>query len=122
MHAASDPPPRYELRSRDRDRGSSVCCSTTRIAVLAVCVLVTLLLGWQTTRLELNASFEKTIPQRHAYIQNYQAHKADLVGLGNAVRIAVANPQGTIYDAAYLDALRKLSDEIFLIPGVNRCR
>ena len=91
-----------------------------RIAVLAVCVLVTLLLGWQTTRLELNASFDKTIPQRHAYIQNYQAHKADLVGLGNAVRIAVANPRGTIYDAAYLDTLRKLSDEIFLIPGVNR--
>ena len=91
-----------------------------RIAVLVVCVLVTLLLGWQTTRLELNASFDKTIPQRHAYIQNYQAHKADLVGLGNAVRIAVANPRGTIYDAAYLDTLRKLSDEIFLIPGVNR--
>ena len=91
-----------------------------RLAVLAACVLVTLLLGWQTTRLELNASFEKTIPQRHAYIQNYQAHKADLVGLGNAVRIAVAQPKGTIYDAAYLDALRKLSDEVFLIPGVNR--
>ena len=91
-----------------------------RIAVLVVCVLVTLLLGWQTTRLELNASFDKTIPQRHAYIQHYQAHKADLVGLGNAVRIAVANPRGTIYDAAYLDTLRKLSDEIFLIPGVNR--
>ncbi len=91
-----------------------------RLAVLAACVLTTLLLGWQTTRLELNASFEKTIPQRHAYIQAYQAHKADLVGLGNAVRIAVANPQGTIYDAAYLDALRRLSDEIFLIPGVNR--
>ena len=91
-----------------------------RIAVLVVCVLVTLLLGWQTTRLELNASFDKTIPQRHAYIQNYQTHKADLVGLGNAVRIAVANPRGTIYEAAYLDTLRKLSDEIFLIPGVNR--
>jgi len=91
-----------------------------RLAVLVTCVVVTLLLGWQTSRLTLNASFEKTIPQRHAYIQNYQAHKGDLVGLGNAVRIAVANPKGTIYDAAYLDALRKLSDEVFLIPGVNR--
>ena len=91
-----------------------------RLAVLLACAVVTLLLGWQTTRLSLNASFEKTIPHRHAYIQNYQAHKADLVGLGNAVRIAVASPKGTIYDASYLDGLRKLSDEVFLIPGVNR--
>lgn len=91
-----------------------------RLAVLLACAVVTLLLGWQTTRLELNASFEKTIPQHHAYVQNHQAHQADLVGLGNSVRIAVANPQGTVYDATYLEALRKLSDEVFLIPGVNR--
>lgn len=91
-----------------------------RAVVLLICALVTLLLAFQTTRLQLNASFEKTIPQGHPYIQNYQTHRADLVGLGNAVRIAVANPNGTIYDAGYLEALRELSDEVFLIPGVNR--
>jgi hypothetical protein len=62
------------------------------------------------------------VPQAHPYIRNYQAHQADLVGLGNAVRIAVANPTGTIYDAAYLESLRKLSDEVFLLPGVNRAQ
>jgi len=91
-----------------------------RTAVLMACALLTLLLGWQTTRLDLNASFEKAIPQHHAYILNYQAHKADLVGLGNAVRIAVVSAKGTIYDAAYLDTLRQLNDEVFLVPGVNR--
>jgi predicted RND superfamily exporter protein len=106
----------------DRQSGSWIerVLFNHRLVVLLACAMVTLLLGWQTTRLELNASFDKTIPQRHPYIQNYQAHKADLVGLGNAVRIAVASPKGTIYDAAYLDTLRKISDEVFLIPGVNR--
>jgi predicted RND superfamily exporter protein len=82
--------------------------------------LVTLILGWQATRLQLSASFEKTIPTAHPYIANYLAHQDELRGLGNALRIAVANPKGSLYDAAYLETLRQLSDEIFLLPGVNR--
>jgi predicted RND superfamily exporter protein len=91
-----------------------------RWIVVLLCALVTLVLGWQTTKLELNASFEKTIPTHHPYIANFLQHQGDLRGLGNAVRIAVENPNGTIYEAAYLETLRKLSDEVFLVPGVAR--
>lgn len=91
--------------------------------VVLLCALVTLLLGWQATRLQLNASFEKTIPTSHPYIQNFLAHQNELSGLGNAVRIAVAqSDDGSIYDAQYLDTLRRLSDEVFLLPGVDRAR
>jgi len=93
-----------------------------RAVVVLLCALVTLLLGWQATRLQLNASFEKTIPTSHPYIQNFLAHQTELSGLGNAVRIAVAKPEGSIYDAQYLDTLRRLSDEVFLLPGVDRAR
>lgn len=92
-----------------------------RWVVVAICGLVTLLLGWQAaTRLQLNASFEKTLPIHHPYIQNFLQFKGELSGLGNAVRIAVVNPKGTIYDAKYLETLRQLSDEVFLVPGVAR--
>ncbi|OYT89479.1 MAG: RND transporter [Burkholderiales bacterium PBB6] len=93
-----------------------------RRVVLLLCALVTLLLGWQATHLQLHASFEKTIPTRHPYIQNFLANQHELSGLGNAVRIAVAQPKGSIYQAAYLDTLRRLSDEVFLMPGVDRTR
>lgn len=95
-----------------------------RAIVVLLCALVTALLGWQATRLQLNASFEKTIPAGHPYIQNFLRHQGELSGLGNAVRIAVARrgEGGTIYDAAYLDSLRRLSDEVFLLPGVDRAR
>ncbi|HSV79045.1 MAG TPA: MMPL family transporter [Ramlibacter sp.] len=93
-----------------------------RWIVVLLCALATLVLGWQATRLQLNASFEKTIPTQHPYIRNFLAHQADLSGLGNSVRIAVAARQGTIYDARYLDTLRKLSDEVFLLSGVDRMR
>jgi uncharacterized protein len=91
-----------------------------RLIVVVLCALVTALLGWQATKLELNASFEKTIPSKHPYIRNFLEYQNELSGLGNAVRIAVANPHGTIYEASYLDTLRRMSDEVFLVPGVAR--
>lgn len=91
-----------------------------RALVMLVCLLATVLLGWQATRLTLNASFEKMIPNDHPYIANYLEHRQELAGLGNAVRIAVANPQGSIYDKDYLATLQQLNDEVYLLPGVDR--
>ena len=88
--------------------------------VLGLCLLLTLLLGWQAWRLPLNASFEKTIPTSHPFIVNYLAHRADLAGQGNTLRLVLEARQGTIFDQAYLDTLQKINDEVFLIPGVDR--
>jgi predicted RND superfamily exporter protein len=88
--------------------------------VLLLCLLMTVLLGWQSTRLGLNASFEKMIPTGHPYIANYLANQKELSGLGNTVRIAVANKKGDIYDADYLRTLQSMNDRIFLLPGVDR--
>ncbi|MCW8277865.1 RND family transporter [Pseudomonas sp. PCH199] len=91
-----------------------------RIWVLVLCLLTTLVLGFQSSRVELNASFEKMIPTHHPYIANYLNHQRELSGLGNALRIAVANKHGDIYDAEYLKTLQKLSDQVYLLPGVDR--
>jgi predicted RND superfamily exporter protein len=91
-----------------------------RLVVIVICALLTAILGFQATKLRLNASFEKMVPTAHPYIAHYLANKGELTGLGNAVRIAVANTKGDIYDAAYLASLQALSDEVFLLPGVDR--
>ncbi|MBJ7538644.1 efflux RND transporter permease subunit [Marinomonas transparens] len=91
-----------------------------RLIVIIVCALLTALLGWQATKLTINASFEKTLPTNQEYIQNYLKYESELTGLGNALRIAVVSPKGNIYDADYLELLRQLSDEVFLLPGVDR--
>jgi len=110
------------LKDFDTASGSAVerAFFNHRVWVMAVCLLLTLLLGWQATRLRLNASFEKTIPTAHAYIVNYFANKANLAGQTNAMRIAVETTGNSIFDKAYLETLQKLSDEIFLLPGVDR--
>jgi hypothetical protein len=92
-----------------------------RGAVIALCALLTVLLGIAAAmKLSLNASFEKMLPQGHPYIQNYLEHRNDLRGLGNSLRIVVENPQGDIYDPKYLEALRQISDDLTLTPGVDR--
>jgi predicted RND superfamily exporter protein len=92
-----------------------------RLWMVLLCGALTLLLGGvAATRLGLNASFEKMLPQGHPYIQNYLNNRIALRGLGNAVRVVVENPQGDIFDPRYLDALRHVNDELFLTPGVDR--
>lgn len=91
-----------------------------RLWVLLVCLVTTLFLGYQATRVELNASFEKMIPTQQPYIANYLQHQQQLSGLGNSLRIVVANRQGDIYDADYLKTLQALSDKLYLLPGVDR--
>lgn len=91
-----------------------------RLVLVIACVLMTLFLGYQAFRLEINASFEKMMPQSHPFIQNYRANADALKGLGNSVRIVVENKQGDIYDPHYLEVLRDINDKVFLVPGVDR--
>ncbi|GLU42211.1 MMPL family transporter [Pseudomonas sp. NBRC 100443] len=123
MHAPTSPAPSCgRLDDFDSASGSLLerALFNHRGLVLLLCLAATLLLGWQATRLTLNASFEKMIPREHPFILNYLDHRQELAGLGNAVRIAVANPAGSIYDKHYLQVLQQLNDEVYLLPGVDR--
>ncbi|MFC3607258.1 efflux RND transporter permease subunit [Stutzerimonas tarimensis] len=114
--------PAESLARFDRASGSFIerALFNHRPLVMLLCLLITLALGWQATRLDFNASFEKMIPVSHPFIVNYQEHRQELSGLGNAVRVAVVNTGGDIYDADYQQTLQQLNDEIYLLPGVDR--
>ncbi|CAG4883659.1 RND transporter [Georgfuchsia toluolica] len=92
-----------------------------RIVVVMVCALLTVVMAWAAfTKLTLNASFDKMIPRSHPYIRNYLDNRESLRGLGNVLRIVVENSKGDIFDPAYQEALKKINDEVFLTPGVDR--
>ncbi len=88
--------------------------------VLLLCLLLTLVLGFMVTRVQVNASFEKMIPTGHPYIQNFLEHRKDLRGMGNSLRVVVENTQGDVYDARFMEAFKSINDELFLMPGVDR--
>ncbi|MCB1690682.1 MAG: RND family transporter [Halioglobus sp.] len=122
-HASqSDLPVIANLREFDDQSGTFLekLVFNNRGIVLSLCVLVTLILGFQATKIQLQAGFEKTLPKAHEYVLNYQANQNGLKGLGNNLRIVVAVKEGNIFTPANLRYLEKVSDEIFFVPGVDR--
>ncbi|WP_371867794.1 efflux RND transporter permease subunit [Pseudoduganella rivuli] len=118
-----DMPVVRDLRDFDRRSGSLLerLVFNQRMVLAVACLVATVVLGWlAVTRLTLNASFERMLPQSHPYIQHYLQNKQELRGLGNALRVVVENPRGDIYDAKYLETLRQINDALFLTPGVDR--
>jgi predicted RND superfamily exporter protein len=91
-----------------------------RRVLIAICILLTLGLGFLSSKLQVKASFEDMMPQSHEFVKNYLAHAGSLRSLGNSVRIVVTNRNGDIYDPAYLQTLRKINDKVYLFPGVDR--
>ncbi len=91
-----------------------------RPLVLALFALATLFFGYHAAQVRVETSFFKMIPQEHPYSRNFLRYFDDLRPLGNVLRVSVANRQGDIYGAEYLDTLRRVSDAVFYIPGVDR--
>ncbi|PKM01220.1 MAG: RND transporter [Gammaproteobacteria bacterium HGW-Gammaproteobacteria-9] len=88
--------------------------------VLAVFCLLSIFLGWHASKIDMEASFQKMIPASHPYIENYLAYEDDLRKMGNVLRIVVEHTGGDIYDKDFLFTLKKINDEVFYIPGVDR--
>ena len=93
-----------------------------RPLLLLVFLAATLALGWQATRLTPDASFEKMIPLQHPYVQAMLRHIEDLGAAGTTVQVVVQARDGDIFDAEYLDTVRRVTDEVFYLPGVDRNR
>ena len=87
---------------------------------LGIFVIITIYLGYHMLQMKPEGSFLRMIPTYHPYIKNYIAHQEDLKGLGNMVRICVETTEGTIFTEEYMEVLKKMTDEVFFISGVNR--
>jgi uncharacterized protein len=92
-----------------------------RFVVMGVCLIITVMLALVTSQVRLNASYLKTIPAHHPFTLNYLEHARDLKGAGNSVRVAVSmREEGDIFNAQYMETLRQLNDELYLVDGVDR--
>ncbi len=87
---------------------------------MIICAVITIFLGFEATKLKLNANFEGTIPLHDPFMVNYRAHSDKLQSQGNALRIVVQADHGTISSVQYLATLESLTDDVLNLPGVNR--
>ncbi len=90
-----------------------------RRLVLVLFALVTVGLGFFTVRVHPDAAFDKLLPTHNAYIDTYKRVETQFGG-GNVLLISLEAKDGDIFSAKYLDTLRRLTDDVFFLPGVDR--
>jgi len=90
-----------------------------RKPLLALFVLLTLGLGYSASHLKVEAGFLKMIPLHHEYMGTFLKYQKDFGG-ANKILIAVKNSKGEIFSPQSMNVLRKVSDEVFFLNGVER--
>ena len=90
-----------------------------RKLLLALFVLITLGLGYSASHLKVESGFFKMIPLHHPYMKTFLDYQKDFGG-ANKVLVAVKNTRGEVFTPQAMAVLRKVSDEVFFIEGVER--
>jgi predicted RND superfamily exporter protein len=92
-----------------------------RPVVMLLSLGLTLVLGaLAATRHVVNADWERMMPAGHPFVATWLEHRRELRGLGNALHVVVERRRGDVWDPEYLERLRRITDELFLTPGVDR--
>lgn len=81
---------------------------------------ITLFFGYSATNVRLDPGFLKLIPVKHEYMKTMMEYLQDFSGANTLLVNLRWKGEGDLYNAEFLEAMRKATDEVFFIPGVNR--
>lgn len=90
-----------------------------RLWLLAFFAFTTLGLGYAATKLRVDAGFEKTIPLQHPYMHTFTQYRKTFGG-ANRIVVALVRSDGDIFDPTFLKTLKRATDDVFFISGVDR--
>lgn len=86
---------------------------------LVVFAVMTALFAASASRLVVDAGFNKMVPLEHPYMKVYREYEK-VFGGANRIAIAVVQKDGDIYNKEFMARLKGLTDDIFLLNGVDR--
>jgi predicted RND superfamily exporter protein len=86
---------------------------------LAIFAVATLLFAASASRLAVDAGFNKMVPLKHPYMQVYRDYEK-VFGGANRVVLAIVQKDGDIYNKEFMAKLKGLTDDVFLLNGVDR--
>ncbi len=93
-----------------------------RIPLIVIFALVTVFMAWSAiTSLRVDAGFSKQLPLEHEYMGTFVEHYEDFGG-ADRILIALVDESGDIFNPVFFEALRRATDAVFFVPGVDRSR
>lgn len=93
---------------------------TFRRPLTALFLVMTIAFGYSATKVKLDPGFLKLIPVQHPYMRTMMDYIKEFSGANTLLVNLRWKGEGDIYNAEYMEALRKATDDVFFIPGINR--
>lgn len=90
-----------------------------RLIFLWVFIVVSLGLGVSAYNLKIDAGFNKMIPLQHEYMKTFTRYEKTFGG-ANRILVVLMQKEGEIFNPGFFDALKKVTDDVFFIRGVDR--
>ena len=81
---------------------------------------MTLFFGYSATKVKLDPGFLKLLPVKHEYMRTMMEYMKDFSGANTLLVNLRWKGPGDIYNKEFMDDLRKATDDVFFIPGINR--
>lgn len=89
--------------------------------VLAIAfAVITLLLAWSASHIQLRPGFQKMIPTSHPYMQTMMEYLDTFSGANRILVSLRWKGEGDIYNKTFMTALQKATNDVFFIPGIDR--
>lgn len=93
-------------------------CIRHRVAVTALYVLLTLVMGALAAGVQVKTVFDDLVPRSHAYVKVHERFKEQFGG-SNVVSIMLEAEQGDIFNRALLEKVKKITNDLAKVHGVN---
>jgi predicted RND superfamily exporter protein len=90
-----------------------------RKAWLVIFGILTVVFAASASRLAVDAGFNKMVPLKHEYMKVYREYEK-VFGGANRVAVALIQKDGDIFNKEYMAKLKGLTDDVFLLNGVDR--
>jgi predicted RND superfamily exporter protein len=90
-----------------------------RKAWLVTFGILTVVFAASASRLAVDAGFNKMVPLKHEYMKVYRQYEK-VFGGANRVAVALIQKDGDIFNKEYMAKLKGLTDDVFLLNGVDR--
>lgn len=91
----------------------------SRAPILGFFLLFTMAMAFFAAQLRMETGFEKLMPLGHPFMETYRQHAPEFGG-GNRVLVVLENRRGDIFTPEFLEILKKATEDVFFIPGVER--
>ncbi|MDR3419392.1 MAG: efflux RND transporter permease subunit [Nevskia sp.] len=91
-----------------------------RHLLMVLFLALTVFFGYSATRVRLDPGFLKLLPVKHEYMRTMMQYLKDFPGANTLLVNLRWKGPGDIYNKEFMDDLRKATDDVFFIPGINR--